>query len=99
MGLLKSLPRGTWKAATDYLDPLSPKEDAMLRHALGAAMPIIEKAALKAAAKHILHLDAEDRDRHRHAHRPPWNDMRTVLRKLARGEPLPELPAQEGDHG
>jgi hypothetical protein len=27
----------------------------------------------------------------------PYGSMRTYLRKLARGEPLPDLPAKEGD--
>ena len=65
------------------------------RAALEAALPVIERAALRDAAKKILALQDEDHARRQAAGirsaGPPWNDMRSVLRKVARGEPIPEL--------
>lgn len=55
----------------------------------------VAKDVLRHAARQILALDADDRARRSQPGYPnkgPWNDMRTTLRRLARGEPLPEVP-------
>ena len=71
-----------------------PAED-LARAALEAALPAIERAAQRETARHILALDAEDAGRRRqpgHHNKGPWNDMQTSLRRLTRGESLPEVP-------
>jgi hypothetical protein len=137
-GLLKSIPRGALPLAADavsfelmsgrdvstWLD----SDEALARAALKAALPVIEKAALRAAARHILLLDDFESNRlcpacwgpttrrpanhldpdpfyrcgdghewKAHPVQGPYTDTRTVLRKLSRGEPLPDLPAKEND--
>lgn len=123
------LPRGTLKAVwaallrTGVCD--SAQTRAVVEEALITAMPLIERAVLRDAARLMLLLDDLDANRicpqchgktverpalmgghglwyrcvndHRwlHSNRGPYTDFRTNLRRLARGEPLPDLPAKE----
>jgi hypothetical protein len=64
------------------------------RAALEAAMPAVERHVLRAAARRILALDEAGRDRR--DNKGPFWDMRTCLRKLARGEALPAPGAEDG---
>jgi hypothetical protein len=92
------LPRGVFKStwakmvAWGVLDCTHNEEVA--REALLIALPAIQRDAVRQAAKQILALDAADRTRRAPPGCPnkgPWNDMRTTLRRLARGEALPAL--------
>lgn len=93
-----TLPRGVFKAtwakmvAWGVLDCTHNEEVA--REALLIALPAIQRDAVKRAARHILALDAADRRAHGPGgpNKGPWNDMQTSLRRLARGEELPDLP-------
>ena len=120
-----ALPRGALKLATDALladGPLCDDHEEAARIALAAALPVIERAALRRAANHMLKLQAlayghlcpachakpvsaphvmEGRDSYKcgcgHEWKPPkyppgWMEVRSVVRALARGEALPELP-------
>jgi len=60
------------------------------RIALDAALPILERDIRRQAASEVLALDARNREQAERTHnRGPYYDMRTSLRRLARGEPLP----------
>jgi hypothetical protein len=61
--------------------------------ALKAALPVIQRDAVRQAARRVLLLD--EMDRRKSASKGPYNDMRTSLRRLARGEPLPDFPQEE----
>jgi hypothetical protein len=99
------LPRGALKDATaaviavaDYLGTTCQiteptQAQPIARAALEAALPVIERAVQRETARHILALDAADLAKQRNV--GPWNDTRTTLRRLARGEPLPDLPTME----
>jgi len=103
------LPRGSLKLATEALT-----EAALLNNAgylpgdeqmaawivLDATLPAIRRADRRDLARHILALDEEDQARHRQGpNKGPWNDMRTSLRRLARGESLPDIPPKEAPDG
>jgi len=121
-----SLPRGALKLATDALlddGPLCDDHEEAARIALSAALPVIERAALKRAAERILKLQAlslgrlcpachakpvsephagEGRSGYRcgcgNEWEPPedrdWSlTVGALVKLLARGGELPELPA------
>lgn len=54
----------------------------------------VQRAAVRQAARQILLLDAEPSPKG-----APYYDMRTSLRRLARGEPLPDLPHESTEEG
>lgn len=128
-------PRGSLKAATAAVISaasdfghgglIAGDAETLARAALTAAMPVIERAVLREAAKRILLLDAIQRNAicprchaktvsrprthlsaepyrcaggHEWPHPPnrgPYNDADSSVRRLARGEPLPDLPPKE----
>lgn len=59
---------------------------------LEAAAPLLERAICRKMARDILALAAEDENAEKKGarHAGPYGDMRTSLRRLARGEPLPD---------
>lgn len=91
------LPRGALRLAAEALedagDPLG-NDWATARIALDAALPAIWKAAQRDLARHVLALDEADRLSDHNGNKGPWNDAVASLRRLLRGEPLPELPAE-----
>ena len=72
---------------------------------LDAAAPLLaEEVAAKTCrkmARDILALDQEDRNLERKGARNvgPYGDMKTSLRRLARGEPLPDVRELRGGEG
>ena len=87
------------KTGHTHITAVNPVTEHEAVAALVAAMPAIEKAVLREMARRVLALDAADRTlRHQpdHPNKGPWNDMRTTLRRLARGEPIPD-PAPKGE--
>jgi hypothetical protein len=100
------LPRSALRAGAEALqahlhcDEADPWRDRA-RVVLLAALPAIERHVQRQMAIRILELDALDRQRT--SNKGPYYDMRTSLRRLARGEPLPEIPQdqvrQRGEEG
>lgn len=84
------LPRAAQRAAAEWLlshpqaGTVDPWEDA--RQILEAVLPLIERDVRRKMARHVLDLDALNRQKTRN--RPPWINMTTSLRKLSRGEEL-----------
>jgi hypothetical protein len=94
------LPRGALPLATEAAGAAmvtGQSTEAVAFAALMAALPVIQRDAVRQAARHILALDAADRRAHAPGtpNKGPWNDMQTTLRRLARGEPMPDLPRAE----
>jgi hypothetical protein len=72
--------------------------DWALRAGLAAALPVIERDVRRRTAREVFALEAEDRKR-QDRNRGPYGDIRSSLRRLARGEPLPEPhELRGGDH-
>jgi hypothetical protein len=95
---LAGLPRGLFKTVWEKMvawgvDDCTHNEE-VAREALRIALPAIQRDAVRQAARQILALDAADRRAHAPGmpNKGPWNDMRTSLRRLARGGSLPEVP-------
>ena len=85
------LPRGAVRLAAEALREagVHPGDDGEIaRMALMAALPLIERHVRRETAREVLALEAEDRKRWAYA-KGPYGDMRTSLRRLERGEPLP----------
>ena len=92
------LPRGAVKLAAEALRQVGihPGDDGEIaRMALMAALPLIERHVRREMAREVLALEAEDRKRWAFA-KGPYGDMRTSLRRLERGEPLPRLEDLRG---
>jgi hypothetical protein len=71
----------------------------LARAGLLAAFPVIKRSVQRETARHVLALDACAREQaERTRNKGPFLDMDTSLRRLARGEPLPDLPEWAGDH-
>jgi hypothetical protein len=92
------LPRGVFGTVWSELTATGVNDDArtreVVRQALIAGLPGIQRHAIRKAARQILALDEADRRMHAPGmpNTGPWNDMRTTLRRLTRGEPLPSVP-------
>jgi hypothetical protein len=69
------------------------------REVLEAAMPAIERASRRKVAREILALDAADKaiERSPATNKGPFGDVRSSVRRLARGEPLPRPEDLRGD--
>jgi len=96
------LPRGALRLAAEALEDAAgglPSDWEAAEIALTAALPAMWKAAQRDLARHVLALDEADAGSDHNGNKGPWNDARTSLRRLLRGEPLPELPPKEARDG
>ena len=95
------LPRGAVKAAAGALRDLGvhPGDNGEIaRAAIRAALPLIARQVRRQVAREILDLDAADRKfpPYTEFNHGPYGDADTSLRRLARGEPLPEVKDLRG---
>jgi hypothetical protein len=70
--------------------------------ALDSVLPAIQRDAVRQAARHVLALDAAERAKRNEPgcrNVGPWNYADSSLRRLARGEPLPDIPPKEAPDG
>jgi hypothetical protein len=91
------LPRGAARAGAEALRAYGDRggtEEKAARLVLDAALPLIERDVRRKMARHILALDQLDRQQvERTSNKGPFYDMRTSLRRVARGEPLADEQA------
>jgi hypothetical protein len=92
------LPRGVLMLAADAImtaqnadddEPEQFEANLLARVALSAALPVIQRDAVRQAARQILDLRPE-RDLY-----GSYYMMGRCLKRLARGEPLPDIPPKE----
>lgn len=92
------LPRGTFGTVWSALQAMGVNDDArtrqIVREALTAALALIQRDAVRLAARQILVLDEADQRAHAPGmpNKGPWSDAQTTLRRLARGGSLPSVP-------
>lgn len=97
---MADLPRGTLKAAVEALQKhgvLSSTDAAMA--VLEATYPMIVRHARREVAREVLALDEADRKfsgRGSQFNHGPYGDMQSSLRRLARGEALPDASELRG---
>ena len=98
------LPRGSLSAATQAVTQaaadyghdglIAGDAETLARAAIEAALPLIERDVRRKTARHVLALDDYARRQDAYTrNKGPFIDMRTSLRKLARGEELADVKA------
>ena len=83
----------------DLDKPGAPEPDALARAALEAAAPLLERSIRRKMVREILDLAKADANLS-HINKGPWGDVDSSVRRLARGEPLPDAKdLRGGGHG
>lgn len=95
-GTLQAAEMALVRAATDFGqdDIIAGPSPKLAMAVLDAVLPAIEQHVRRSMAREVLALDAADHKLTRNV--GPWGDMKTSLKRLARGEELPDVKGLRG---